>query len=302
MVSKIELLKSFLLPDFPSGSSINYTEEKFYLIGDDATHVLVLDINYQKIELLELFAYAEKRIPKADKIDLEGSVILEINDEKHLLVMGSASRKNRKTIIIIPLVNHLSNKSQQHSIFKTEDFIKRIKLNGPEEINLEGICIFQNNLLLANRGNRASAQNHLIVTDKDFWLRQDEARLFVVKLLLPHNDDYKTLGVSELCYVESHNILLLTLTSEATDNAYDDGEIGDSFLGWIEHASNKLVAEGILMDGLINLGDIDPVFKNEKIEGICVESVKETELILHLVSDNDSGESRLFKIKMLLDK
>jgi hypothetical protein len=49
---------------------------------------------------------------------------------------------------------------------------------------------------------------------------------------------------------------------------------------------------------MISLADVDPVFKKEKIEGVCVESVSGTGITLHLISDNDAGESRLFKIKM----
>jgi hypothetical protein len=56
----------------------------------------------------------------------------------------------------------------------------------------------------------------------------------------------------------------------------------------------------IMLNGLANLVDINPEFKGEKIEGICVEWSKEAELLLHLISDNDCGDSKLFKLRMLL--
>ena len=46
---------------------------------------------------------------------------------------------------------------------------------------------------------------------------------------------------------------------------------------------------------MINLSDASNEFKNQKIEGICVERVSDDELLLHLISDNDNGESKLFK-------
>jgi hypothetical protein len=94
------------------------------------------------------------------------------------------------------------------------------------------------------------------------------------------------------------DLLLVTLTSEATDNSYDDGAIGNSYLGWVSSATTKLQDKNISLDGLVDLGEIDPIFKNEKIEGICAETVTATGATLHLISDNDLGESRLFKISV----
>jgi hypothetical protein len=88
------------------------------------------------------------------------------------------------------------------------------------------------------------------------------------------------------------------MSSEATNNAYDDGVIGDSYIGWVNDINQKLQQPDIILDGLINLSDIDTAFKGEKIEGICMESVSGNEMVLHLIADNDQGESRLFKLKL----
>lgn len=300
MTPEIQLIKSLVLTDFPSGSSINYREGKFYLIGDDACHILILDGNYEKVESVQLFNSSEKRIPKSEKPDLEGSVILKIDGNDHLLIIGSASRKNRKYIILIPFSdNGLDFQTLEHALYKTKKFIKRISSDHIEEINLEGACLMQSKLVLGNRGNRANQNNHLIITDKDFWKRQEECMIIVIKLLLSKQTD-TALGISELCYIDLLDTLLITLTSEATDNAYDDGEIGNSYIAWINAARTKLHFKEISVDGMMDLGEVDAVFKNEKIEGICAESVTADELLLHMVSDNDKGESRLFKVKLFL--
>jgi hypothetical protein len=301
MSASIQIITSLLIPDFPSGSSINYHEGKFYLIGDDATNILVLDIHYQKIDSVHLFDYSEKRIPKADKTDLEGSTILPVEGVNHLLIVGSASRKNRKRIILIPFsAGGLSFKALTNSFHKTKAFVKRIKSQDIEEVNLEGVCLVKGDLILGNRGNRSNQNNHLIITDRNFWQHQDDARLLIRKLSIPAGHTQEILGLSELCYIEQTDTLLITLTSEATDNAFDDGGIGDSYIGWINNAAARLRDETLALDGMINLAGVDAVFKNEKIEGICVESVDGAQIILHLISDNDAGESRLFKIKMSL--
>lgn len=299
---KIQLLKSLLISDFPSGSSINYYEGKFYLIGDDSTNILILDANYQKVDSVLLFDYSVKRIPKSDKTDLEGSVILDIAGVNHLLIVGSASRKNRKRIILIPFSKKgIDFTTLSNSIHKTKVFINRIHLNGIEEINLEGVCLINDNLLLGNRGNRSRQNNYLIITDRNFWERQEDSKIQIRRLLMPANDQNKLLGLSELCYIKELDMLLITLTSEDTADAYLDGSIGDSYIGWIRNATTMIQLEELMFDGLICLSDVDPSFTKEKIEGICLESVKGSEILVHLIADNDAGESRLFKISVIFN-
>jgi len=78
LIPTIQLLKFLLLVDFPSGSSINYYDNKLYLVGDDATHILILDNDYRKVDSIKLFDNLEKRISKSQKTDLEASTRHEI--------------------------------------------------------------------------------------------------------------------------------------------------------------------------------------------------------------------------------
>jgi hypothetical protein len=299
----MELIKSHVISDFPSGSSINFYKGNLYLIGDDSTNILILDSNYNKIDAVHLFDFEEKRIPKTEKIDLEGSVIYALEGVDHMLIVGSASRKNRKRIILIPFSeNRLDFKTLKNAIHKTKVLAKRITASGIEEINLEGVCILKDDLILGNRGNRSQQSNHIIVTDKNFWQHQDDAKLIIRKLILPETYANAALGLSELCYIEQIDTLMITFTTEATDNAYDDGAIGDSYFGIIKNAAAKLQAAEIVIEKMIKLSDVDTIFSCQKIEGICVESIIDSEIIFHLVADNDLGESRLFKVRMLWDE
>jgi hypothetical protein len=102
--------------------------------------------------------------------------------------------------------------------------------------------------------------------------------------------------VSALSYLDAADILLVVLTSEETDNAYDDGMIGDSYFAWVTEATTKLQGDQIRISGMMNLSDVDDIFKNQKIEGICSEPLSNDRWVFHLVSDNDVGETRIFKI------
>ena len=90
----------------------------------------------------------------------------------------------------------------------------------------------------------------------------------------------------------------MTLSTEATDSSYEDGAIGDSYLGWANAITNKIGNSQIELDGIINLSESNDAFEGEKIEGLCVESVMGDTSIIHLVSDDDKGHTKLFKIKL----
>jgi hypothetical protein len=258
---------------------------------------LILNTDYEKIDSIRLFDYPEIRIPKSKKSDLEASVLINVNGKPHLLVLGSASGEQRKKVILMPLESLNTHKPYFREYYDGE-FVKRLVRNGIFEVNIEGVTAIGNYLVLANRGNNSNQTNHLIITSNYFWENQNEAALHITQLSVLGIKEF--VGVSELCYVKSKDILLFALCSEATANAYDDGIIGDSYIGWINNFFDKIHGHEVTLDGTINLSNIGGEFKSQKIEGICVELDKNEEFIIHLVSDNDGGESKLFKIKLFL--
>jgi hypothetical protein len=296
----IQLLKFLLLTDFPSGSSINYYDERLYLVGDDASHILILDKDYERVDSIQLFDRPEKRIPKSEKADFEASTLVKVNGKDHLLILGSASREERKRVILIPLIS-LTRKEQYFRGYYSGEFVSRLISMGIEEVNIEGVTSIGDHIVLANRGNALNRKNHLVVTNNYFWERQKETPLYLVHLLPPANVS-GFIGVSDIFYMKSNNVLLLTLSSEATNNSYDDGAIGNSYIGWINDITHKIGNAELKLDGMINLSEVSDEFNREKIEGICVESVTDDNCMLHLVSDDDNGESKLFKIKMNLKR
>jgi hypothetical protein len=295
-----QLLKLLLLMDFPSGSSINYYNEKLYLVGDDASHILILDSNYEKVDSIKLFDHSEKRIPKTKKRDFEASTVVTDNGKSYLLVLGSASRESRKKVMLVPLLSSTFHEPSFTEYYDGE-FITRLVASGIQEVNIEGVTLVGDRIVLANRGNSSNPKNHLIVTESNFWEKQKESRVNVSRLLSPAGRG-GFIGISALFYLKQNDVLLVTLSSEVTSNSYDDGAIGNSYIAWIDNITQKINNPDLKLDGLINLADADKAFKGEKIEGICVESTMNEEFILHLISDNDKGESKLFKVKMDLKR
>ena len=297
---ELKLERSFSLQDFPSGSSINFRNGKLFLIGDDSNSILVLDSVYNRIDSNKLFDSTEKRIPKPIKADLETSTVITIDGRDHLLILGSASTDNREKIFIIPFLD--SNLDIPHfRIINGDVFTSRLLSSDIREVNIEGSTVIDNRLILGNRRNEKSDVNHIAITELDFWERQATANLKIAILQIPAVT-IDTPGISELCYVRELDMLLLAFSTERTNNAYDDGAIGNSYIGWIENISQKIQSTTLKVDEIKDLSTIHTEFKSEKIEGLCVESASNKEIILHLVSDNDMGESKLFKLKMSLHR
>ncbi len=106
--------------------------------------------------------------------------------------------------------------------------------------------------------------------------------------------------MSDLCYIPGRDVLLLTFTTEATASTYDDGVIGDSYLGVIRNYAKQMKAGEVTPDEMISLPAVAPQFAGQKIEGICLEKTRPNDLLLHLVADNDAGNSHLFTISAAL--
>ena len=103
-------------------------------------------------------------------------------------------------------------------------------------------------------------------------------------------------GVSGIAYAHNSDGLVLSISTEDTRNALDDGAIGKSYLWIIKNFSSKRNWKAINPDQVIDLDSLDPKFKGQKIESVCI--TKETRNFLHLVlaADNDNGSSTLFKL------
>ncbi|WP_160713575.1 DUF6929 family protein [Chitinophaga solisilvae] len=297
----VNILQTLTLPDFPSGSSINFHDGRLYIAGDDANYICVLDEQYQQIGKISLFEYPEKRIAKTEKTDLETAVIITSGENTHLLAFGSASTDNRKRVISIVLsaAGTTPDYHKFSSIPYPDSFFRDLQAQQVHTLNIEGATVIGDQLVFANRGNHAHPVNQLLLTRGYFGPQTVSPEMSVATLLLSSNN-MSFAGVSELCYVTARDLLLLTLSSEETMNTTDDGSIGDSYLAWITEASKKITAPTVQTDGIINLSDIDTIFHQQKIEGVCVGKDEGDALLLHLVADNDCGDTSVFRVRMQL--
>lgn len=283
--------KTGFLSDFPSGSSLEHDNGRLYLSGDDASQMLVLDENWNRLDSCLLVPGASKRITKASKPDIEASTIIHINGKKHLALIGSASQQNRELVLLVPL-------PQLDSVVWVQvgDFYRSLNHISTGELNIEGACSVGNQLVMGNRGNTKNGVNSLLITDLRFFEHPDGAAARQIELQMPATPQFA--GLSGLVYVPETDLLLFTASTEETSNSIDDGRIGSGYLGWISRFSTKMAQDKIESDGWENLAVIDPIFKKEKVESLCVSKAENNTYTIHMVSDNDNGTSRLFRIRL----
>lgn len=287
---KVKLQEFKELDDFPSGSGIEYFNERLYIVGDDAKDILVLDKKWRKETSIPLFDSAELRIPKKIKADLEASTIIEINKIPRLLLLGSGSTLNRNRAILVNLDDHLKEEMD------ITGFYNQIK-DELEHVNIESSAVILGKLLMGNRGNLTSPENTIIVTDIDFWKHPEKAAWNKVIFDLPDTEG-KVLGLSGMTYSHKNDWLICTMSTEATANSFDDGAIGDSYLAIVENASRKILRKKMNVNVLINLSEVDEAFKGYKLESATILSEKNGRLKMHLVADNDTGKSFLFRVRL----
>ncbi|HEY0678414.1 MAG TPA: hypothetical protein VGD17_09010, partial [Chitinophagaceae bacterium] len=250
----------------------------------------ILDKNYRLEDTVDLFPGESLRIPKKIKTDLEASTIIQYKNREHLMVAGSASRPEREYVMLFPL-----DSLHTYEKITTQPFVARLRSMGMKPVNFEGLAAVKNMLVFGNRGNLKRQDNHFVVVPVSLVTDMENSSPHLIDFNLSEDGQFK--GVSGLAYVETLDLMLFTASIEDTDNEIDDGGIGNSYLGYITSFSERMNDGTIRPDVLWNLSGMQAEFVNEKIESVTVESVG-SELILHLVADNDNGTSTLFKVSL----
>jgi len=285
------------LKNFPSGSAIEFHDNKVFLAGDDAKEVLVMDKRWKELERIPLFDSDTERIPKKIKSDLEATTVVIVNSIPRMLILGSGSKEqHRNKAILLDLDSYLKDE------FDLTVFYDRIKATGISDLNIESAAtLLEDYIILGNRGNKRNPDNHFIITKHLFWKHQADVELFTLPIKFPGKDNkMKNAGISGLTYSPLNDWLIFTASTELTDNPVDDGPIGDSYLGIIENASRKIGRKDMKVDEFIELGEAEKSMKGYKIESVCIQTEKDERLKLQLVADNDDGISCLFKVRIKL--
>lgn len=288
----IQLIRA--LPDqaFPSASSIEYYQGCLYVVGDDAAYILVTDTQFRTLKKLSVTGEDDGRIAKKQKADYEASVAFTFNQEPYLLVIGSGSKPLRRRCLLVNLITSTITPILNPLPYES------LERQGFTDLNLESAAMLGNKLLLGSRGHKKRPGNILALMNADDFIQNRPLRPEIKTLKLGGHTTLPA-GLSGLCYVPEKDILLFTASVEDTENSYDDGEIGESFIGGISGMKEKLNQATWTPDFLIPASSLSPEIQGEKLEGIAAMD-NGSQLHLFVVSDDDNGHSGLFELLLTL--
>jgi hypothetical protein len=294
-LEEFRLLSHQRITNFPSASTILYYEDRLFVTGDDSRDIMILDTQHRKIDSIRVFEGRETRVPRREKADIESS-FLTGGTRKRIVLNGSGSSPKRNRSFVIPLRKSIRS---DISVLENGEWLGRLDPS-LRPINIEGSTLAGGKLVFGNRRQTGGRENFLIITNRRSFLRGMKQSPSIVNVLFPDSISLWA-GISDLVYVAPLDILLVTFSSERSPNPTEDGEIGDSYLGWVSDFRRKLRQNRVGLSGLVDLAVAAPVFRSQKIEGICVESRMKKRLIIHLVSDNDDGESQVFRASLTFE-
>ncbi len=285
---KLELLDFIELENYPSGTGIEFYDDKIYIVGDSSRDLLVMNKKWRKSELINLFSGAEKKTPKTAKSELEAMTVLSVDKKPHLLIIGSGDNDKRNKAALLNL------KTNAISWLDLTVFYNRLRAAGIADMNIEGIAEVYDYLVLANRANTAHPDNQLVITKPDFWKNQDKVNFQNIIIDFEQAAPAEKIVVTGLRYSDKHEDLFLTVSSENAEN----GAPGKSYLAVIENLYRKIGREKgkMKVNHLIDLEQADKQFSGYLVESVCIQSQKDHSLKLQMVADNKQGKTFLFKV------
>lgn len=291
---EVKVLKTTPLPHYSSASAIEYFHNSIYVIGDDAPDMMVLSKEHKPKQKVRIYGCKDARIDKNFKADLESVVLVNKGRQNFLVGLGSFSTPNRNQVLVYQ-PQTVAAKGPRLRTF-TVDFSS---LNLAHK-NIEGAAWVSGKIILGNRANNQSKDNYLILSDFDENAGISLEKNKLIKLEFPKSE--KVIGLSGLNYIPQKDVLIITASTENVNDAYNDGEIEDSYIGYIEDISKKLENETIALDRLFKVANFLGNDKHFKIESVAVETVNGNDVVMHLAADNDDGKSTLFKLQWTLEK
>ncbi len=266
---------------YPSGSTICFMNELFYIMGDDASEILVLNNKLIEVERVPLFPKDENiRIPKAFKADIEASVVIRQKGVDCVLFLGPGSVSPHRDYAFV-----FEPESKNFSRIDFSHFYDQLR-NQFAQLNIEAATMLGNSIALGIRANRSYPDNYIVLAIPGKFPPEFQRKV-LLKFPVEHT------GISGMDYDGLRDILFITFSSENTSNSYDDGEIGESYLAIIQEAADQIQKDEMCISSLTKLSDLGPELKFQKVESVALAADNRQVLV---VADNDQGNTNLFLI------
>lgn len=287
---QLTILEQIPLESVPSASGIVVHGDLRYAIGDDSPFLHELDaslISVRQFRLSEADDIKNGRIKKSRKADLEAMELINSNE---IVVFGSGSRSPQRDVFIRVDLNE-SPKITTYAITEFYAGLKASPAMEHSELNIEAVAFHDGKMLLFNRREPVIfAFDHaafIHYLEQNGPMPHVDGRVIQLPSLGGVSSGFSGATVSPLT-----GRLIVTSSVEATNNAYYDGKVLGSFIGWVPldqlHQTKSYQFIQIEHEGT-------PL----KVESVAIEQESSDEVVqLLLTTDSDGGISMAIRCQL----
>lgn len=258
-----------------SASGLVYHDDKLFIISDSSNYLYEYHLSDEKLNKIALVENPKENIAKKDKPDFEAIV----QKDGDLFLFGSGSTENRNRVF------KYKSKSAKISGKDASAMYSRIKKKfnfTDDELNIEGVILNGESILLFQRGNGLSGKNGIIYA-KD---NAEDAELDFIPFDLPK---IKNIPATFTDAILVDGTIYFLATAEDTTSTYLDGEVLGSLIGSIDLKTMKLI-------NTIQITD------KHKFEGLTLYKKTNSTIEFLLCEDNDTEKLESDIYKLVLEK
>ena len=298
-------IRQKLLPNLLSGSGLEIINNQIFIIGDDSPLLYQLQADtWEQSATYPLFQtnhFANGRIPKPRKPDLECLTGVKFKNNAYLLAFGSGSTAARHTCYLVQLASAQAPKPVIQAIslqllygaLQTD-----VAVTAGGTLNLEAAAASAEHVYLLQRSVSNGPDALLIFSLPAFmtYLQQPTGPVptySVMPFQLPQINGFKA-GFSGASFFDDK--IFITASVENTNDAYLDGEVLGSFAGYIpvQQVPGPEVRT-------TRLRDANNQFYPGKVESISI--IRKTAAHQYralAITDNDNGQSEMLELELTL--
>lgn len=276
-----------------SASAIEVFADNVYIAGDSLSWLYLYKKNFYFLYRLRLDEHLSTDVlPKADKPDWEAmSVLLHRGYDPMLLIIGSGSKSPQRDKAM--LVNLYNNEVSVVPHWPKFYQLIRENIASDNELNIEGLAQVKDKLVLLNRGN-VNGGNFIAITDTSApWQLPFELNIIQSA---PADINGVKAGFTGAFYVEEEDVLIYTAAAEITDNAYDDGVVAGSAIGFFSNISKRLAEKELTPDEQVPLNK-ESGFSG-KLESLALHRKVGNKYEFYAVTDNDDEPGSLYLLSL----
>jgi hypothetical protein len=158
-----------------------------------------------------------------------------------------------------------------------------------EELNIEGLAQVKDHLVLLNRGN-LNTGNAVFITDVSAAFQYTNV---IHRIESAPLDIAETkAGFTGAYYLEETDTLFYTAAAELTVNAYNDGKVLGSAVGYFSNVSQRLKENSWVPDAQVAFNNV----LEGKVESLTLLRKIDNKYVFLVVTDNDGVPGSMYQL------